>query len=334
MKSRRRRPQPQPLRQLQRLRLPVAGTEPSQGMSVTGEMTIENGSVRGMNVAVATDLARIAIDHLAGTNVAVATDLARNAIGRLAEMTPEKVATVAAGMMTSETPSVVGAEKKSAEIGVERMIVAVRLNERIDERRTKRDREVVPPRMARVLPSHFRRPKMAGEMIGGEMMIITGAVTIIVMNEGIETIETGAAEKMSGVAVGVKMNGAVVGAAAVLHQDLLGTMGQVALVLTDLRPLKAEGMTTTEAAVVVDTETIVIAETETETEIEIIGIGAGASYGELFMFHHIFYILQACYGYRFLRRLDDPISHELDTCYIYVVLPSVPMILATALSSS
>ena len=285
-----------------------------------------------MNVAVATDLARIAIDHLAGTNVAVATDLARNAIGRLAEMTPERVATVAAGMMTSETPSVVGAEKKSAEIGVERMIVAVRLNERIDERRTKRDREVVPPRMARVLPSHFCRPKMAGEMIGGEMMIITGAVTIIVMNEGIETIETGAAEKMIGVAVGVKMNGAVVGAAAVLHQDLLGTMGQVALVLTDLRPLKAEGMTTTEAAVVVDTETIVIA----ETEIEIIGIGAGASYGELFIFHHTFYILQACYGcinsYVDLMILSRNI--ELDNCYIYVLLPSVPMILATVLSSS
>ena len=291
MKSRRRRPQPlrqlqrQRLRQLQRqrLRLPVAGTEPSQGMSVTGEVTIENGSVRGMNVAVATDLARIAIGHLAGTNVAVATDLARNAIGHLAEMTPERVAIVAAGTMTSETPSVVGAEKKNAEIGVERMIVAARLNERIDERRTKRDREVVPPRMARVLPSHFRRPKMAGEMIGGEMTIITGAVTIItVMNEEIETTKTGVAEKMSGVAVGVKMNGAVVGAAAVLRQDLLGTMGQVALVLTDLRPLKAEGMTTTEAAVVVDTETTVIA----ETEIEIIGIDAGASY-ELLIFHHM-----------------------------------------------
>ena len=253
-------------------------------MSAIGEMTIENGSVPGMNAAVATDLARIAIDHLAETNVAVAIDLARNAIGRLAEMTPERVANVAAGMMTIETISDVGAEKKTAEIGVERMIVAVPpLNERIDERRMKRDREVVPPRMARVLPSHFCRPKMVGETIGGEMTIITGTVTTItvmndaVMNEGIETIETGAAEKMSGGAVDVKMNGVVVGAAAaaaeVLHQDLLGTMGQVALILTD-RPLKAEGMTTIEAAAaVVDTETIVIAETETE----IIGIGAGAS---------------------------------------------------------
>ena len=251
-------------------------------MSAIGEMTIENGSVPGMNAAVATDLARIAIDHLAETNVAVAIDLARNAIGRLAEMTPERVANVAAGMMTIETISDVGAEKKTAEIGVERMIVAVPpLNERIDERRMKRDREVVPPRMARVLPSHFCRPKMVGETIGGEMTIITGTVTTItvmndaVMNEGIETIETGAAEKMSGGVVDVKMNGAVAGAAAaeVLHQDLLDTMGQVALVLTD-RPLKAEGMTTIEAAAaVVDTETIVIAETETE----IIGIGAGAS---------------------------------------------------------
>ena len=250
-------------------------------MSAIGEMTIENGSVPGMNAAVATDLARIAIDHLAETNVAVAIDLARNAIGRLAEMTPERVANVAAGMMTIETISDVGAEKKTAEIGVERMIVAVPpLNERIDERRMKRDREVVPPRMARVLPSHFCRPKMVGETIGGEMTIITGTVTTItvmndaVMNEGIETIETGAAEKMSGGAVDVKMNGAVAGAAEVLHQDLQGTMGQVALVLTD-RPLKAEGMTTIEAAaaVVVDTETTVIAEIETE----IIGIGAGAS---------------------------------------------------------
>ena len=53
-------------------------------------------------------------------------------------------------------------------------------------------------------------------------------------------------------------------------------MDQVALVLTD-RPLNAEGVTTTEAVMVlVDTEPTVIEETETE----IIGIGAGASYGE------------------------------------------------------
>ena len=44
------------------------------------------------------------------------------------------------------------------------------------------------------------------------------------------------------------------------------------------RPLNAEGVTTTEAVLVlVDTETAVIEETETE----IIGIGAGASYGDI-----------------------------------------------------
>ena len=269
-------------------------------MNATGEMTTENGSVRGMNVAVATGLARNAIDHLA-------------------EMTPEKVANAAVGMMTSETPSVVGAEKKNAEIGVARMIVAVPLNERIDERRTKRDQEVVPPRMARVLPSHFRRPKMADETIGGKMTIITGAVTIItVMNEGIETIEIGVAEKTNGGAVGVKMNGAVVGAAAVLRQVLLDTMDKVALVLTGLvptiapRPLKAEGMTTTEVAAVVDTETIVIAETE------IIGIGAGASYGELFFILPYLNFTSFLYMNKLLRRFDDPLSlkRELDNMQI------------------
>ena len=260
-------------------------------MSGTGEMTIESGSVQGMNAAVGTGPVRNAIDRLAEMSAVVGIGPARNAIDRLAEMTLEKVANVAVEMMTSETPSAVGAEKKSAGIGVARTIVAVHLSETTNERRMKTGL-VVPPRMAKVLPSRFRPLKMVqatvtdhhtmGETIGGETTTIIEAVTIVtVTNEGIEMTETGVAEKTSVVVVDGKKNGVAVGAVADLRQDLLGIMVQVALVLAhmglvqaiDLHPRKVGGTITSEA-VVVDTETIA------ETEIEIIGIGAGASSGE------------------------------------------------------